>query len=299
MRCTALKHRSRRKSSTKRPTADVNKKWKDWWLWGNQEGAAAELWLRLRVVTSLTSILHQVTLHCRVNTCRPAVHMCRCAWGAASPFSTALSPQPRWPLPWGYNSTMQCLLNPVFKQLCEWVWRGETFPSVQTMEWSLCLHCCALQLTHNPHRLWMGMKHQVVTFCRATHRETERLAGQRSASKNQTRAGLGRETNNIPWWHTRKIYSHRNSGHPSPSPGPTPDEVKGHLWQSILGEISSPNLPAVTLPVGRSFTTKQRRSSSSLGLIKRNKADNPFALVKAKTDLGEAACFFFLLNCKL
>lgn len=75
--------------------------------------------------------------------CTPYVPMCS-RRGEPLQYSIVLSA--KMASLWGYNSTMQCLLNPVFKQLFEWVWRGQTFTTGQTAEWSWCLHFNALQL---------------------------------------------------------------------------------------------------------------------------------------------------------
>lgn len=135
----------------------------------------------------------------------------------------------------------------------------------------------------SPHRLWMGIKHQVAG---APHSETDRLGWS---------IHHPRQTKQIAWpscccrtlsiqcmglkkrriyhqWHTLcRLYSHRNPGRPSPNPSPTPSEVKGHLWQSILGRISVPKLSAVVLTGSlMSYIRKQ----SGLTLV--SKTSSPF-----------------------
>lgn len=103
--------------------------------------------------------------------------MCQCAPRRVSHFSIALSHAPRWPLSWGYNSTMQCLLNPVSKQLCEWgLEGGQTLPYCSNSEVELMFALLCFATPYNPHWLWMGIKHQVAQSAQSvtTKSHTER-----------------------------------------------------------------------------------------------------------------------------
>lgn len=131
---------------------------------------SSPLWPLYRPESHLTAESTNASLP----ACAPYVPMRK----GASHFSSALSPQPRWPLPWGYNSTMQCLLNPVFEQLCEWVWRGQTFPYCSNCGVELVFALLRFATPWSPHRLWMGIKHQVAKSepAKAPHREAHHLA---------------------------------------------------------------------------------------------------------------------------
>lgn len=111
----------------------------------------------------LISIPFQVTLRCRVNKCQLPGLLSICAnvlEGGVGQFSAVLSHQPRWPLSWDYNSTMQCLPNLVFKQLCECV-QGAGFPYCSNYGVELVFALLCFSTPQSPHWFWMGIKHQV------------------------------------------------------------------------------------------------------------------------------------------
>lgn len=114
-------------------------------LWFNPEELWWEKQSELNASPGHTSLQNQ-----QMPACQPELHMHQCAWGGGT-----LSPKPVWPLPWGYISTMQCLLNPVLEQLSEWVWREADFPHSSNWGVKLMFALLSLTLPFSLHWLWM------------------------------------------------------------------------------------------------------------------------------------------------
>lgn len=181
---------------------------------------------------------------------------------------------------------MQCLPNLVFKQLCECV-QGAGFPYCSNYGVELVFALLCFSTPQSPHWFWMGIKHQVAGSEMTKHHTDGRplhqvcmaqtdytiesnchciifSRGMKGSSYTQQKKTTI-QTNDT---HTHfRLCSHSDPSCPSPA---APNEVKEHLWQSILGEISVPKLSVVMSRLVWCHTPRKPSDLPSLHMLKKD-----------------------------